>query len=248
MSNFCPKCGSALAANTSFCPECGARLDSTQTVDAPQAQPAIQTQPVYAGNGEVRNGIPAPGFSDRVNHREVLAAVKKNKKAAGVFGFILVPLPLVGFIIYSLVSGKMELKQAALIGGIVSAVFLIFAIYGAIKNRAKNTYEATVVDKQSRLTYRHRNNSESNEMITEYTTTVRTTDGKTKKIVEQEGSQIWAFNYLQIGDKFRYHPQFAFPYELYDKSKAPYLVCVSCGTHNPVEGDRCKKCGVPLLK
>ena len=248
MSNYCPNCGSALAENTSFCPNCGASVNTTQTVAAPQPRSDVQTQPVFAGNGEVRNGIPAPGFSDRVNHREVLAAVKKNKRAAGVFGVFLVPLPLAGFVIYSLVSDKMELKQAALIGGIVSAVFLIFAITGAIKNRAKNTYEATVVDKQSHLTYRHRNNSESNEMITEYTTTVRTTDGKTKKIVEQEGSQIWAYNYLQVGDRFRYHPQFAFPYELYDKSKAPYLACVSCGTHNPVEGDRCKKCGVPLLK
>lgn len=211
-------------------------------------QPNAQTQPVYAGNGEVRSGIPAPGFSDRVKHREVIAALKKNKRAAGIFGFILVPLPLIGFIIYSLVTDKMELGKAAMIGGIVSVVLLIFAIFSAAKNRAKNTYEATVVNKQSHLTYRHRNNSESSEMITEYTTTVLTTGGKTKKIVEQEGSQIWAYNYLQIGDKFRFHPQFAFPYELYDKSKAPFLACVSCGTHNPVEADRCKKCGVPLLK
>ena len=248
MSNFCPKCGSALTANTSFCPSCGTPLNGAQTAAAQQAQPNVQTQPVYAGNGEVRSGIPAPGFSDRVTHSEVIAALKKNKRAACIFCFFLVPLPLVGFIIYSLVTGKMELGKAAIIGGIVSAVLLLFAIFSAAKNRAGNTYEATVIDKQSHLTYRHRNSSENSQMITEYTTTVRTTDGKTKKIVEQEGSQIWAYNYLQIGDKFRYHPQFAFPYELYDKSKAPYLACVSCGTHNPVEADRCKKCGVPLLK
>ena len=242
MANYCPNCGSALTADTKFCTGCGTPVNGAQT------QPNAQTQPVYAGNGEVRSGIPAPGFSDRVKHREVIAALKKNKRAAGIFGFILVPLPLIGFIIYSLVTDKMELGKAAMIGGIVSVVLLIFAIFSAAKNRAKNTYEATVVNKQSHLTYRHRNNSESSEMITEYTTTVRTTGGKTKKIVEQEGSQIWAYNYLQIGDKFRFYPQFAFPYELYDKSKAPYLACVSCGTHNPVEADRCKKCGVPLLK
>ena len=44
------------------------------------------------------------------------------------------------------------------------------------------------------------------------------------------------------------HPQFRFPYELYDKSRAPYIACVSCGTKNPVEADRCKKCTLPLLK
>ena len=262
MPDFCQKCGHSLTANTRFCPGCGAPVIQTPVAAKPQPkqyvqpqpkqyvqpQPVAQAKPVYAGQGEVRTGIPAPGFSDRVKHREVLAAVKKNRRAAGVFGFFLVPLPLAGFVIYSLVSDKMELKQALLIGGIVSAVFLLFAIIGAAKNRAANTYDATVIDKQSRLTYRHRNSSDSNEMITEYTTTVRTTAGKTKKIVEQEGSQIWAYNYLQVGDRFRYHPQFAFPYELYDKSKAPYLVCVSCGTHNPVEADRCRKCNVPLLK
>ena len=77
---------------------------------------------------------------------------------------------------------------------------------------------------------------------------VRTTDGKTKKIAENEGSQIWAYSYLNIGDRFRYHPQFSFPYELYDKSKAPYIACVRCGTKNPVSSDRCSKCGIPLLK
>ena len=121
MSNFCSKCGSALPANTKFCPGCGTPVGQTapvtqtpanahtqfgaqvppaaQVPPVAQAQPVAQTPPVYAGNGEVRRGIPAPGFSDRVNHREVLAAVKKNRRAGAVFGFFLVPLPLVGFII-----------------------------------------------------------------------------------------------------------------------------------------------------
>ena len=124
MSNFCQKCGHSLTANTRFCPGCGAPVFQTSVAAQPQPQPqqyvqpqpVAQATPVYAGNGEVRTGIPAPGFSDRVKHREVLAAVKKNRRAAGVFGFFLVPLPLAGFVIYSLVSDKMELKQALLIG------------------------------------------------------------------------------------------------------------------------------------
>ncbi|MBR4768169.1 MAG: zinc-ribbon domain-containing protein [Lachnospiraceae bacterium] len=249
MPNYCPNCGSALGANVRFCPGCGAPVASDGVAKSQAETPVIQpAPPVYAGNGEVRTGIPAPGFSDRVNHPEILAALKKNRKAAGVFGFILVPLPLLGFIIYSLVSGQMELGQAAMIGGIISAVFLLFAIIGAVKSRAENTYEATVVDKQTHLTYRHSNSNDNNETITEYATIVRTTGGKTKRIVEQEGSRILAYRYLKVGDRFRYHPEFAFPYELYDKSQAPYIACVSCGTQNPVEGDRCKKCGIPLLK
>ncbi len=244
MSKFCQNCGAPTEENTKFCPNCGAAQNAAPA--QPNGAPAYGA-PARAGTGAVRQGIPAPGFSDRVNHPEILAAVKKNRKAAGVFAFFLVPLPLIGFVIYSVVSDQMEIAQAAMIGGIVSAVFLVFALFSFIRERAKNTYEATVIDKSSRDTYRH-GTSDSRERITEYITVVRTADGKKKKIVEYEGSQLWAYNYLEIGDRFRYHPQFPFPYELYDKSHAPYLACVNCGTKNPVEADRCKKCDLPLLK
>ena len=245
MSKFCQNCGTALNEGAKFCPNCKAAQNAAP---APAQQNATQyTAPAYAGNGAVRNGIPAPGFSDRVNHPEILAAVKKSRKAAGVFAFFLVPLPLIGFVVYSIVSEKMEIGQAAMIGGIISAVFLVFAFYSFIKERAKNTYEATVIDKKSHRAYRH-NNSDDNSYYTEYITVVRTADGKKKRIVEREGARILAWDYLQMGDRFQYHPQFHFPYELYDKSKAPYIACVSCGTKHSTEADRCQKCGLPLLK
>lgn len=251
MAKFCTHCGTQLNDNIKFCPNCG----TATAAPAPAQQNATQyTAPVYgaparAGNGEVRQGIPAPGFSARVNHPEILAAVKKNRKVAGIFSLFFVPLPLIGFVIYSIVSDKMETTDALKYGAVISGIFLLFAIYGFVKERAKNTYEATVIDKKSRLTYKHNNSDDTHrETVTEYVTTVRTSDGKKKRIVEQEGTQIWAWEYLQVGDRFKYHPQFRFPYELYDKSKAPYIACVSCGTKNPVEADRCKKCGLPLLK
>lgn len=198
-------------------------------------------------NGNVREGIPAPGFSDRINDPEILATVQKNRRASKIFSIMLIPIPIIAFSIYSMVSGELEMLDALKYGGFISAVFLIFAIYGFLKDSAKNTYDATVIDKKSHQTYRHKN-SDDRELITEYITTVRTSQGKKKKILEYEGSQIWAFNYLEPGDRFRYHPQFHFPYELYDKSKAPYIGCISCAAKNPVEADRCQRCGVPLLK
>jgi len=70
-----------------------------------------------------------PSFSDRVNHPEILSSVKKNRKASSIFGLILVPLPLIGFIIYSAVSKEMELGQAALYGAIVSVVLYRITMY-----------------------------------------------------------------------------------------------------------------------
>lgn len=246
MANYCSNCGSALGEGAKFCPECGKPIQQNPTPQtAPSAQP--YAAPVYVGNGTVRQGIPAPGFSGRVNDPQLLAAVKKNRRAAGIFSLFLIPLPFVGFVVYSMFSDKIEIDQAVKYGGVLSVILLIFTLYGFIKDRAKNAYEATVIDKKSHRAYRHKS-SDDNSYYTEYITVVRTTSGKKKKIVEREGSQIWAWNYLNVGDRFKYHPQFHFPYELYDKSKAPYIACISCGAKNSVEEDCCQKCGLPLLK
>lgn len=239
MAKFCKQCGAQLKDTARFCTVCGAAAEQSA-----QAQPA---QPPVAGRGAERRGIPAPGFSDRVNHPQILAAVKKNRNAAKLFLLIIAPLPLLGFVLYALISEKMELAQAALYGGIVSAIFAVFALVSFVKERAANSYDAVVIDKRAEETYRHKS-GEDRELIMKYTTVVRTDDGKQKKIVEWEGPQLWAFNYLNVGDRFRCHPQFHFPYELYDKSRAPYIACVSCGMQNNIDADRCGRCGLPLLK
>lgn len=198
-------------------------------------------------SNDVREGIPAPGFSDRVNHPEIVAAVKKNRRTTTILSFCIVPLPLIGFALYSAITDKMEMKEALFVGLCVSGVFLLFALWALFKNRTEKSYEAVVIDKTSKLV-KHHSDSDDEDWITEYTTVAKTTDGKKKKIVERQGSQIWAYKYLEEGDRFMYHPEFSFPYEKYDKSTAPYIACVSCVTHNPVTADRCSKCGLPLLK
>ena len=100
MSRSCSNCGTQLNEGTKFCPGCGAAQNAAP---APAEQNATQyVEPACAGNGAVRQGVPAPGFSDRVNHPEIIAAVKKSRKAT-------------------------------MIGGIKSAVFLVFALCSFIK-------------------------------------------------------------------------------------------------------------------
>ncbi len=224
---FCPNCGKEIPEGYSFCGNCGSRI-ANQTAEAPAS------------------ASPAPGYSKLARDKRITAGLKKNRKAAAGCGMVLIPIPLIGFVLYSLISGKMEFKTALIYGGAISAVFLIVNLISSAAAKAEKEYEGTVTDKQTREVTRHR--GDNSIRVTEYVTYVKTSDGKTKKIVEREGSMIIAYSYLKVGDRFLYHPGFAFPYELYDKSRAPYLGCAVCGTHNPVESDTCKKCGAPLIK
>ena len=278
MANFCPACGRPVSVGDVFCTSCGARLAATQPQQVQQVQqvqyaqvPAqaqyaqpqqaqyapVQAQVPYAAapvaqqnqyvafapGAAVRYGTPAPGFSDRVTNPEILAAAKKSRRASKAAIFFVVPLPLIGFAIYSAVTGEMEMPSALTYGAIVSAVFLVFALISLAKNRAEKSYDGTVIDKSKTRTH-----SEEEGWTTEYTTVVRLTNGRTKKIKETDSNWFKVYDYLEVGDVFRYHPQFAFPYEVYDKSRKQHLYCVGCRAKNPVANDRCSRCNLPLLK
>ena len=269
MANFCPKCGKPVNPEDAFCESCGTRLNTAfaapadnrpqTTYPAQQADPYPQQNyvqqtpqaPVYAGNGAVREGIPRPGFSDRVNNPEILAAVRKSRGISKVSTLFIVPLPLIGFFLYAMITGNMEIQDAIRNGAFVSLVFLAFAIYSLITSRSEKTYEAVVTNKytKERADKSRDNTGRRNRTVDyDYITVAQTTNGKTKKIVETDHGVIWAYDHLSVGDRFRYHPQFAFPYELYDKTKADALHCVGCGAKNPITADRCKRCNLPLLK
>ena len=122
MGNFCPNCGNQITPGARFCRNCGFAMDSSN---------------------------PGPGFSDRVNDPEILQAVKKQRGAAKVFAIFLVPLPFIGFVLYSAVTDAMEMGQAVMAGLFVSAVFLAFALWSFIHERAENSYEGVVVSQDS---------------------------------------------------------------------------------------------------
>jgi len=54
-------------------------------------------------------------------------------------------------------------------------------------------------------------------------------------------------DYYKIGEVVRYHTKINFM-EKYDKSRDSYSVCALCLDKEAVHGDRCPKCGAPLLK
>ena len=242
-NKFCTECGQRLEEGVKFCPNCG------NAVSAEATGKALQNN-TYTPN-DSRNHTPdcppnyTPGFSTRIHDPEITAALRKNKRISRIFLLISIPIPVVVACIYALVTGEMELGQAFASGAAVSGIILIINLFIGMSHSAKNSYEAVVIDK--RYEYDHKtNDSTSNEYV--YKTIVRTTDGHKKVIQETSHIPRSAYEYLQVGDRFRYHPQLAYPYEKYDKSKDGFVYCACCMTKNDLSGDRCVKCGVPLLK
>ena len=198
---------------------------------------------------EVRNGIPEPGWSDRVNDPEILAGLEKNRKAA--FRWTCIGIVL-AFVIPAAVSifveDSIKMGDALKLGGLIAGIMLVCVVFNRLSKSMKNAYEGVVTDKREEVRRSGSRKDGDRSYSTEYVTYVRTSDGRRKKIKETHTFAYSAWEYLKVGDRFKYHPQLDYPYELYDKSKAPHLFCPVCVKQNPVEADRCSRCNAPLLK
>lgn len=234
MSNkkFCTECGQRLEEGVKFCPNCGNAI----TAEAVRQEPQNNT---YTPNY-------TPGFSTRIHDPEIKAALRKNRRISRIFLLISMPIPVIVACIYALVTGKMELDQAFVNGAGVSGIILIINLLIGMSNRLKHSYETVVIDKKYEFEYRTNDDSTTTENV--YKTIVRTTDGHKKVIRETSNIPRSAYEYLCVGDRFRYHPQLPYPYEKYDKSKDGFVYCACCTRKNELSEDRCQKCGVPLLK
>ena len=234
---FCSECGQKLEEGVKFCPNCGNTISAGATRNEPQNNTYT---PNYSQNYTPNY---TPGFSTRINDPEIMAALNKNRKISRILLLILLPVPIIGAAIYALVTKEMEFGQALIYGAVISGIILIINLLSGMSHGAKHGYEAVVIDKREEYTSR---SDEDRTLV--YKTIVRTTDGHKKVIEDTSHMPRSAYEYLCVGDRFRYHPQLAYPYEKYDKSKDGFIYCACCMAKNELSGDRCVKCGVPLLK
>lgn len=240
-NKFCTECGQRLDEGVKFCPNCGKAVSAEVAGKEPQNN-------TYTPN-DSQNQTPdyppnyTPGFSTRIHDPQIKAALRKNRRASRIFLLISMPIPVIVACIYALVTGEMELGQAFVSGAAVSCIILIINLLIGMSHSAKHSYEAVVIDKKFEYT-----KTEHDVYNHVYKTIVRTTDGHKKVIEETSHIPSSAYEYLCVGDRFRYHPQLAFPFEKFDKSKDGFVYCACCMTKNDLYEDRCQKCGVPLLK
>lgn len=230
---ICSYCKKELQNGANFCDECGA---------------AVEAVPPAQEGATATNGI-QPGFSGRIDDPALNAILKKNRKGALIFAVILILLPLA--VAFFIGFSKDDFSSLP-IGLAVSAVFLVFNLFSLARKKAQNQWDGVVIDKQSRERLkRDPDDSDSGrKAYTEYTVTLRDDRGKKRKITEgtPHNSAHPYFEYLSVGDRVRYHPQFGNFYEKFDKSHDTYLYCAICGKKNDIADAHCAFCDAPLVK
>ena len=185
------------------------------------------------------NGGMYVGFSEKIYDPAVQAALKKNKRIAAIFFILLILAPIVICIILSV---KNDDNSLVAVGFGVSAVFFVINVIAFIMQKTKRQWDGEVVKK---YTERKQRGGDHRGSYTEHVVELRTDSGKKKKI---SGTVNPYYDYLNVGDKVRYYPQFNNYYEKYDKSNDTYVICPVCGTKNNIADDICKKCKVPVIK
>ncbi len=216
---FCSNCGKLVVSSSDFCSACGENI-------------AVQN--------EIAAGVPL-GFSCMINDTAVRKQLEKNKKATGVFAILLVLAPLVVSFAISLNDGDFD---NVLYGGIISGVFLIFNLIFTVKKKLEKQWDGVVIDKYTKSSSK---NDAHNSTYTAYIVVIRKENGHIKKIEEREYNRSY-YDYLQIGDRVRYHPQFNCYFEKYDKRNDRYAICPICGRKNDIKLDSCTRCKVPIIK
>lgn len=223
---FCKHCSMQMPDNAVFCANCGAP----------------------AGGGQSAAAYPyvSPGFSDRINHPSFRQAIKKARKGTGIFAVLLIAAPI---IITLVISIKEDDFVYLGIGAAVSLIFLVINLISAAKRSAEKQWDGVVADKQTR-SVRSRDRENGGSYYTEYVTVFRDERGKTKKRTEgtpTNDAHLY-YDYLNVGDRVRYHPEFGGFFEKYDKSGDAYIYCPVCGSWNAITEDVCGGCGTVLLK
>ena len=226
--NICKNCGARLPDTAAVCTTCG-QPPAPAAQDGGTAVPDMRFYPA--------------GYSRRIDSDEVRSALKKNSRISAVSSVVLILLPFLGFVIYGAVSDKMDVGKAAAYGLILSAVFAFAAIIVALKKKLAKPFEGTVADKKishkMSSSYDHGGRSR-----TKYTVRIDCEDGKRRK----KEVPLPTYEYLNVGERVRYLPQFPQPFEKYDKRPDGDVLCMFCGRRNPLSEQNCSFCKNPLIK
>lgn len=224
---ICLNCGNQIGHSVSFCGFCGSPV--TRRMDEKYNSAILNLR---------------IGFSDKINDPAILKALKKNKKATGILGIVLLFIPI---LVALGIAIKEDNFEHLIYGVIISAIFLVINLFSLIKKKMEKQWDGVVIDKTTEVKQNSSSEDGFYSTYTLYITKIRKDNGGIKKIKERKYNRFY-YDYLQPGERVRYHPQFNCYYEKFDKSRDDYVICPICNGKNEISRDICGRCGVPVIK
>lgn len=222
---YCSGCGEIVKDDAAFCSRCGKAISKTTAEEE------------HPPKGPV-------GFSAKIND-PAFKKYKKNSVAWSViFATVLAVIAVIGFPIYGNVSGEIERPQSIYYGLGIGGMFIAIALLQTLKRGLDNTWDGTVIDKDS-YRRKERDNDGYAQYHTIYILKIRRDSGGTKKHKWRDTPGL--YNYYNVGDKVRHHKGFSY-YEKYDKSADTQIMCAACMSFQDISKDVCPRCKCPLLK
>lgn len=222
MGKFCTNCGAELKDKAAFCGNCGSAVTNRS-----------HNSGSLSGNG--MQGL--VGFSGRINDPEVIKEIEdRYKKGRGCI-FIGIPLPFIIFLIVSFASDEVNTVDALVFGGGISVVFLLFYLFAAFLTNPKRSWDGIVTGKELENKTRRFRDGDIEHYI-QCTVSFRTDSGKKQlsAATSNDNPEFKVYyDYLNVGDCVRYHPQLPFKYEKYDKSHDSEIPCMFCKTMNDIQ-------------
>lgn len=122
-------------------------------------------------------------------------------------------------------------------GALVFVICFVVVICTLVKRGVAKTWDGEVVELYC---------ASSDEGPDSYVIVCRTDVGKKRKVQDPSGHAL--FDYLEVGDRVRFHPRLNYPLEKYDKTRDSVLVCPFCGTWSKLDAVACERREKPLLR
>ncbi len=186
------------------------------------------------------------GYSRLAGEESFLEAMKrchlKNFVIANACSLVL--FPLMGLILL-LLPGSRHISLPLLAAVLLPVLLCIFLATGIqtwshIRKLGSPAVDCLVLENKKFREY-----TAKERRRTRYRIVVEGENGKKWKLKDHKALAYHCL--LEAGDRLRYHPGFAFPLEIYDKSRHGVLVCVFCGHGNSILDRSCARCHHPLL-
>ena len=242
----CRTCGEPLDEGVEVCPVCGTKVAEKPDGVAEQsdgvakkpdgaAKNGFRTRDEWLAKNTQSAGIEL-GYSKKFDTPEFQAALKASNRT---YTRIQLGVLFGGPLLVALAGSLIGNAGAGIIIGASIAVFVVaipVVAFFLIKRNTAKSWDGEVTD----LTRRSSEHSSDTYYIT-----CRTDEGKRRKVNDYGRSM---YDYLQIGDRVRFHPRLNVALEKYDKTHDSYLLCPFCGKRQDLENDDCDVCGKPLLK